>query len=297
VGNSHFRAGQQYVGFGLAQTINSQDAGFRYDYKGDIAFSTFLLLDDQNGTDADSFLFGANIGNKGENYKANLFTGFQNNTVDGEQVYLIGVDTVYNMDAFTIKGEFDYFTGDANKDDDAFGTQFMLDLAFAATEQFTIGGQGYYAAGDDKDTQYTYLGNDFNGYDPLFDLGTSLSDEQIMVGRPFDLVSALVSSVLKKGPDSASINGASSGVIGARLYTNFKASDKVNLGASAAYMEPEEDKNYKEFDSANFYAVSATYALMANTSLQAQFQYIDVDVKGTKVDSAVLGGVGLFVNF
>ena len=61
-------------------------------------------------------------------------------------------------------------------------------------------------------------------------------------------------------------------------------------------MTPEEDKHFKDFDSASFYAVGATYALMANTSLQAQFQYVDVDTKA-KVDSAVLGGVGLFVNF
>ena len=314
MGNSHFRAGQQYVGYGLASTINSQDAGFRYDYKGDIAFSTFLLLDDQNGTSADSFLFGANIGNKGDNYKANLFFGYQNDSHPGvidwdavggpavvdqdeEAVYMVGVDTVYTMDAFTIKGEFNYFAGDASKDVDAFGTQLFLDVAMAASEQFTVGGQFYYAAGDDKDRQYTYLGNDFNGYDPLFDVaGTSLSDEQIMAGRPFDLGTSLIGlgvGVTKEG----TLNGAAStGVIGGRLYTNFKASDAVNLGASFAYMTPEEDKHLKDFDSASFYAVGATYALMANTSLQAQFQYVDVDTKAD-VDSAVLGGVGLFVNF
>ena len=318
MGNSHFRAGQQYVGFGLAQTINSQDAGFRYDYKGDIAFSTFLLLDDQNGTSADSFLFGANIGHKGDNYKANLFFGLQNDSHPGivdwkgtpatgaayayddsgsEQVYMIGVDTVYNLDAFTIKGEFNYFTGDASQDTDAFGTQFFLDVAMAASESFTVGGQFYYAAGDDKDRQYTYLGNDFNGYDPLFDLGTSLHDEQIMAGRPFDLGSSLIGLGVGVTKDGKSLPGtANTGVVGGRLYVNFKASDAINLGASAAYMTPEEDKNFKDFDSASFYAVGATYALMANTSIHAQVEYVDVDTKA-KVDSAFLSGVGLFVNF
>jgi len=312
MGNSHFRAGQQYVGFGLAQTINSQDAGFRYDYKGDIAFSTFLLLDDQNGTSADSFLYGANIGHKGDNYKANLFFGLQNNSHpgivdfdkkafaddDGEQVYMIGVDTVYNMDAFTIKGEFNYFTGDASQDTDAFGTQFFLDVAMAASESFTVGGQFYYAAGDDKDRQYTYLGNDFYGYDPLFDVaGTSLSDEQIMAGRPFDLGTSLIGLGVGVTKDGKSLPGtANTGVVGGRLYVGFKASDALNLGASAAYMTPEEDKNFKGFDSASFYAAGATYALMANTSIHAQVEYVDVDTK-SKIDSAFLTGVGLFVNF
>jgi len=317
MGNSHFRAGQQFVAYGLASTINSQDAGFRYDYKGDIAFSTFLLLDDQNGTSADSFLFGANVGHKGDNYKANLFFGYQNdsdpgvvdwdaatgpevidsaNGQDEEAVYMVGVDTVYTMDAFTIKGEFNYFAGDASKDVDAFGTQFMLDVAMAATEEFTVGGQFYYAAGDDEDRQYTYLGNDFDGYDPLFNVGTSLDDEQIMAGRPFDLGTSLIGLGLGVTKEGTLDGAASTGVIGGRLYTQFKASDALYLGASFAYMTPEEDKNFKDLDSASFYAVGATYALMANTSLQAQFQYVDVDTKA-KVDSAVLGGVGLFVNF
>ena len=270
-------------------------------------------MSDQNGGPqaADSFLFGANIGHKGDNYSANLFGGYQNDTGakaadwdndtfedSGEAVYMIGIDTTYNLDAFTIKGEFDYFGGDASDNVDAFGTQFFLDVAMAATEEFTVGGQFYYAAGDDEDRQYTYLGNDFNGYDPLFDLGTSLSNEQINVNRPFDLATAVISAVLENDPDVERLDGAAStGTVGARLYVNFKASDKIDLGASAAYMEPEEDKNFKDFDSATFYSVGATYAFMANTSLQAQVNYIDVDVDNTNIDSAFYTGVGLFVNF
>jgi predicted porin len=172
----------------------------------------------------------------------------------------------------------------------------MLDVGMAASESFTIGGQFYYAAGDDEDRQYTYLGNDFNGYDPLFDLGTSLHDEQIMASRPFDLGASLVG--LGLGVDKEDPLGAntSTGVVGGRLYVGFKASDALNLGASAAYMTPEEDKNFKGFDSASFYAAGATYALMANTSIHAQVEYVDVDTK-SKIDSAFLTGVGLFVNF
>lgn len=317
MGQSHFRAGQQYVSYGLASTINTQSNGLRYDYNGDINFSTFLLLVDSNGTAADNFLYGANIGNKGDNYKANLFFGYQNNSdpgvvdwnavggpavltsddgQDAEAVYMVGVDTVYTMDAFTIKGEFNYFAGDASKDVDAFGTQLFLDVSMAASEQFTVGGQFYYAVGDDKDRQYTYLGDDFNGYDPLFDIGTSLSDEQIMVGRPFDLGTSLIGVGLGVTKEDTLDGAASTGVVGGRLYTNYKASDALNLGASFAYMTPEEDKHFKDFDSASFYAVGLTYALMANTSLHAQVEYIDVDTKA-KVDSAMLSGVGLFVNF
>ena len=312
MGNSHVRVGQQYAGYGLAQTINTQSNGLRYDYNGDISFSNFLLLVDSNGTSADNFLYGANIGAKGDNYKANLFFGLQNNShphiadfnnmtltvEDGEQVYLIGIDTVYTMDAFTIKGEFDYFAGDASEDVDAYGTQFFLDVSMAASETFTVGGQFYYALGDDEDRQYTVLGDDFNGYDPLFDVGTSLSNEQININRPFDLAKSLMTAGIAPEGNSLAKGNTSTGVVGGRLYTQYKASDSINLGASFAYMTPEEDKNFKDakFDSAMFYSVGATYALMANTSLQAQVNYIDVDID-SDVDSALMAGVGLFVNF
>ena len=49
----------------------------------------------------------------------------------------------------------------------------------AATDAFTVGGQFFYAAGDDEDIQYTGLGNGFNGWDPINDVGTSLSNEAI----------------------------------------------------------------------------------------------------------------------
>jgi len=322
MGNSHFRAGQQFVLYGAVGggVINTQSNGIRYDYNGDISFSNFLLLVDNNGTSADNFLYGANVGSKGDNYKANLYFGLQNNSHpgvidwdaaggpkklddDGEQVYVIGIDTVYTMDAFTIKGEFDYFAGDASEDVDAYGTQLFVDVSMAASETFTVGAQGYYALGDDEDRQYTVLGDDFNSYDPLFDVGTSLSNEAINVNRPFDLGKALYGTGI--GKEEYTLGGSTStGVIGGRLYAQYKASDDLNFGASFAYMTPEEDKNMREistgkdlkFDSAMFYGFGATYALMANTSIQAQVNYIDVDIKA-KTDSALMGGVGLFVNF
>ncbi len=294
-GNVHVRVGQQYAGFGLAQTINSQDAGIRVDFKGPVAVSAYWLLDDQNddadfGSTSDSYSFALNAGFKGDNYKSNLFFGGDTKTssvdkvsklktVYDSEVYLVGADVTFNLEALKIAAELDYFTGDADTDVDAMGLQFFLDAAFAASEAMTVGAEFYYAQGaDDDEVQFTYLGNDFNAYDPLFDLGTSLSNEQIGVNRPFDFTE-----------DNA-------GAIGARLYLKAKANDALSFGASIAYLEPEEDDN-TDLDSALFYAVAVKYAVMANTSLQAQLQYIDADIDDESDDSAILGGVGLFVNF
>ena len=148
----------------------------------------------------------------------------------------------------------------------------------------TFGAQGFYAMGDGNDQQYVRLGNGFNGWDPIMDVGTSLSNEEITlygVGNPMDFT------------------GASAGVIGGRLYGNFKATDKLSFGASVAYLTVEDDKNV-DIDE---YALAGgmVYKLLANTSFQLQLQYEDGKVNDTTegdVDfNAFRAGTGLFVTF
>jgi hypothetical protein len=278
-GNVHLRAGTQYAGFGLlGGTVNSQDSGLRVDIKGPVAISAFWLLDDQNGgtSTADSYLTAANVAHKTDAYAANVFIANQTKALnDRESVFLVGVNLTMDVSAVKLQGELDFFTGDAAENVDAMGTQLFVDASMAASDAATVGAQLYYAiAPDAGEVQYQNLGNDFNGYDPIFDLGTNLSNEQMSAGRPF------------------SIDGA--GVMGVRLYGNFKASDAVNLGASFAYLTPEDDA-LTTVDSVIAYAASATYQVMANTSLQAQIQFVNIDEPNT--DDEMAAGLGLFVNF
>jgi len=269
------RAGQQYVEFGAGATISSQDNGFKV-VSGPV--TAFFLLDDNNGsttTTSDDYLYGANYGYKADGYKANLFVASQKG--DGEEVYLIGADTTFNLDAVKIVAELDFFTGDASDTVDAFGTQLMVDASMAASETMTFGGQLFYALGDEDDMQYVVLGNDFGGWDPLFDVGTGLDNEKIGAGRPYDVFD-----------DNA-------GVIAGRLYTSVKASDAATFGASVLYAVPEEDANVPDVDSALGLAAGLSYKLMANTKLDVQVEYIDVDAPGA--ESVMQGGFGLFVNF
>jgi len=278
----HLRAGQLYAGYGMTQVINSESTGAKFDLKA-IPLSFFVLLDDDNDSNSDSFLYAANYALKTDAVKANFIIAGHNDGAE-ENVNLFSADATMNFDAVKVAAELDFFTGDANDAAgiDAMGTQFFTDVSFAASEALTVGGQFYYAQGADTDgseVQYTYLGNDFNGYDPLFDLGTSLSNEKIAIQRPFDFT------------------GDNAGAIGARVYLTGKANDALGYGASFGYMEPEEDGN-TTIDSAMFYAVAMKYTVMANTSLQAQLQYIDIDDDdATAADSILAGGVGLFVNF
>ena len=89
----------------------------------------------------------------------------------------------------------------------------------AATDAITIGGQFYYAAGDDEDVQYTGLGNGFNGWDPIFDVGASLSNEAMDLGDNRVCDSA-------RFPACGSLSdwtGLNAGAMGGRLYASMKA--------------------------------------------------------------------------
>ncbi|MCK4535766.1 MAG: hypothetical protein KAT93_02065 [Desulfuromonadales bacterium] len=311
----HLRAGQQYVGLGLSQVANSQDAGLAIDVKTAIPFKAFVLLDD-NGNDpagddyiidqnefladgvtlntaygdnilnpdaaavsgTDAFFYGMGISPKGDNYASDLFFAGYNDGAD-EEVYLFGADLTLDLEAIKLKGEVNFFTGDASAIADAMGTQLYLDASLAATDAATVGAQFYYAAAADSDeVQYIELGNDFNGWDPIMDVGTALDNEAIdYYDRPFDFT------------------GTGSGLIGGRLYGNVKVNDATNFGASVAYLTPEDDDN-TDVDSQTAFAAGVTYALMANTSLQAQVQYIDTD-DDAGTDEVFAAGAGLFVNF
>ncbi len=205
-------------------------------------------------------------------------------------------NVAFNLDAFKIAAELDVFDGDANDTDDAYGTQFMADGSFALSDAATLGAQFFYGAGDDEDVQYTYLGNRFNGWDPIFDIGNSLSNEQIVGGSPFNVATVGI----YEGGD---ITLASMGAIGGRLYGMFKANDDLSFGASAGYFQEEEDA----LASLDYYALAGgvVYKLMANTTLQLQLQYTDGNVEcntgicdGQDADfDAFEAGTGLFVSF
>ena len=310
-GNVTLRAGQQFVWFLETGAFNTQSNGLVVKTKGPVAVTVFGFLQDDNGAttggyavdndkfvgnttipnpnygtiqytapspnNADGFNYGVNVGFGADAFKANVLVAAQNKVLNSdEDVYLIGGEAIFNLDMVKITTELDFFTGDAAAAADAFGTQFYADAAFSASEAVTVGGQLFYALGDTTDTQYDFLGNDFGGYDPLDALGTGLDNEQIGTGRPFTFF------------------GNNSGVIAGRVYALAKLSDALNVGASLAYLEPEEDANTTT-DSALVVATGLKYAFLTNTSVGVQLQYVDKD--DAALDAFFAGGVGLFVNF
>ena len=272
------RAGQQYIGVGaLGGTFNAQDAGIKLAFNGPVSAVVFGMLADAHSTDTDGFYYGASVGFGGDAFKVNVFGAAQNKVQNAdEDVYLAGADVTLNFDVIKILAEVDFFTGDASATSDAFGTQLSVDASLNAGESLTFGGQAWYALGDTDDTQFAVLGNDFNGYDPLFAVGSGLENGPFGATRPQEFF------------------GNNSGVMAGRLYTSIKLGDALKLGASVAYLQPEEDANVTA-DSALVGAFGLKYALMSNTSIGALIEYIDIDDVDT--DAAMGASVGLFVNF
>lgn len=301
------RAGQQYVEFGKGVSLSSQSNGFKATIKGAVPVTLFFMLQDDNNVSAspehyaidndedsatygdlvlidevsssnnsDAYFFGGNVAHKTDMYAANVFFGGQKDGAD-EDVYMVGVDTVFNMDALKLTAEIDYFTGDAAADVDAVGLQGFVDAAFAASEMMTFGGQFYYAQGADADeVQYEVLGNDFGFWDPLNAIGVGLDNVKETGPRPYQAL------------------GANAGIIALRGYAKVKVNDATTLGASIAYLEPEDD-DMTDADSGMFLAAGVAYKVMANTTFKAQVAYEDVDQDDK--DEVLKLHTGLFVNF
>ncbi len=274
----HFRVGTQNIFWGNSG-VDAQDTAALFTIKGAVPVDLiFSLLENNDDSDldineSDDFLYGARIGHKGDNYAAKLFVaGYKASDTD---INMVGATLSYDFEAFKLDAEAEFFTGDADADMDAMGTQIVVDASMAASESTTVGAKVYYAIGaDDDEVQVTYLGNRFNDWDG-FNYGP-FQNENLVVVEPFDAFD-----------DDA-------GVMAIQGYASVKVNDPTTFTASLAYLEPEEDAN-TDADSAMAANLGLTYKLMANTTLKGQFQYIDIDQDD--VDEITAVGLGLWVNF
>ncbi|MEE4313004.1 MAG: porin [Desulfofustis sp.] len=291
-GMFQMRAGQIYAGVSPSQVVNSQDNGIQVDFKGDVPVKAFVILDDDGYSPAvaatdttpavpasdgdDAFLYAVSVSPTFGGVKTEFFGAGYNGGETDEDVYAFGASVAAPLGMATLVGEINFFTGDAAEDVDAMGLQGYFGADLAITDTITIQPLIWYAmAADDDEVQYSWLGNDFNGWDPVWEVGTKLSNEQIDLGRPFDWT------------------GTGAGLIGGTLKVFAKVSDALNLGATVGYLTVEDD-NIVDADALAI-AAGGSYAIMDNTSLHAQVQYLSVD--GDVDGDGFQAGVGLFVSF
>ena len=314
-GMFHLRAGQFYYGTGGTFAVDTQDNGLLVDVKAGVPVTGYFIVDNNNNVPAqapyiidqatgnvianpaagaaqtnnvDAFLWGLTATPKiGDVTPKFFYAGFDNGRE--ENVSLFGASAAMNLSAVKLFGELDYFTGDFNKQAniDAMGTQLFLDASMAATDAFTVGGQFFYALGDNNDKQITGLGNGFNGWDPLYDVGTSLSNENISIWSP---------NRSTIGTATMDFSGQNQGVVGGRLYASFMLNDAITFGASGAYLTVEDD--HSSDDTLTAFAAGMVYKFAENASFQLQLQEstYDYDAANNKED-IFQAATGLFVTF
>lgn len=292
-GMFNMQVGQIYAGVSPSTAVNSEDNGIQVKFNGSVPVKAFFMLDDDGYSPAvaatdttpaipaedgdDAFLYAVSVAPAFGDVKTEFFGAGYNGGVTDEDVYAFGASVAAPLGMATLVGEFNFFTGDAAEDVDAMGIQGYFGADLAITDTITIQPLFWYAqAADEGEVQYSWLGNDYNGWDPVWEVGTWLSNEQISLGRPYDWT------------------GANAGLIGGTLKVFAKVSDALKLGASVGYLTPEDD-SIVDAD-ALAVAFGGSYAIMDNTSLHGQVQYLSVD--GDDVDGdGFQAGVGLFVSF
>jgi hypothetical protein len=288
------RAGQQLGLMGQGIAFDHQNTGLKVSLATGAPITLYYFRSDQfgSGETDDADLYGAQVSHKTDNYNAQVFGGFAHKSAvtssgpndEGASVYLIGVSGGFNAGPVFIQSEIDFFGGDYYADkptglkQDAVGIQGYVDASMPINEMFTLGGQFFYAQGQDAEddgVQITKMGNGFNGWQPE-------------TYGPFttDFSEALEGSLY----DPA---GTGNGVIAGQLYANFKLNDETDLTGAFMYLVPEDDKlngndgGGANLDSAMIFNAGVDYKLMANTNLAAQLNVADKSVmSGSDPDTA-----------
>lgn len=290
------RAGLQYVGFSPSYAIDTQDEGLLFTIKNDVApVHIFGIMDGSNEFENEivdeDWIMGLATTPTFGNVSTQFFGGYlmatQNGVIDEEtdivtsldedrDIYILGAAGTMDAGMTTITAEINMFGGDYNDSTDAMGLQGWVSADVKVSDALTITPRFYYAmAADDDEKQIVVLGNNFNDWDPLFEIGVGMDNEEIGLGRPFDWT------------------GEGAGAIGASLATSYKVSEALTLAAGANYITVEDDDIID--DSVYAFSAGFNYGFMGNATLKAQIEYLDFDLDDD--DDGLRAGVHLGVKF
>lgn len=279
-GGYTFQAGELYVGgFGTGMLADVLGTGFVV--KRDAATVYHIKQGDSSGEGPtatgtnEKSLTGASYAIKNDSMSLLPMVAYQTEGRTGLSIFGLGLEAAANLGAINLKGEIDFFSGDATATTDAKGLQLYVDASTAVSDTVTVGGIVQYAQGQDgTDVQIQRMGGTgFGGWSPTTygfhttDFNTGASDYIF----------------------------AQAGVIAAHIYGDVKVSDALDLKGSFFYAIPEDDTVAGIMDETIIGVnASAKYKLMTNTSLTAGVLYQNADLADVTTFEAI---TGLYVNF
>lgn len=265
------RAGQQYMSLGIAQVLDANDTGAKFDLKFSPVTATALYAKvsengDTNDEDAfdDEDMYGLNINYACDAFSADLFAA---TITDGTPVdyspVAFGAHVTASLGIVNLVSELAMFSGDTDDGvTDLVGTQFYLGADANVTDSLNVGAQLLYAPGttESNEKQITSLCNWWS-FTPMLNKTPWDADDSFDPndGNPFDPA------------------GSSAGVQGMLVEGKFIAMDSLSLGGKVGYFTPEED-DATNLDSLTSFFVWAEYGFATNTTFTVAYLHVDPDV-------------------
>jgi hypothetical protein len=252
--------GEQSLSLGIEEVVDCNPTAIKLRLKLDSITPSFIYAKiDENGSlnddgvNDDTNLYALNLNFKLASFDSNFYGAYNDNESDDTNMWAVGFMTNGKLGIVNLTGELDFLGGDAGNDVDYTGMNFYLRGDVDVTDAVNIGGQFLYAPGTD-DSSEEQIAN-LNNWDSFTAMGSN--------SPAFTQVYESFSDNSGKSPFEMEDN---SGVVGASIFTGFKATKDFSVGAEIGYFTPEED-SVTDLDSVTAFDLWAKYKLGSNTSV------------------------------
>lgn len=265
--------GQQFLALGIAEVLdaNMPAINVRLNFDG---FSSFFIWGkiDENGstkdddTFEDSNIYVANVSFGAGGFDTSVYGAMIDDEAADTDAWVVGLHSTGTLGMVNLIAELDFLGGDYDDDTDYEGLQFYLSADVNLSEATKLGGEFFWAEGQDEDVQLTDL-VDWESF--------TVAD----TNAPFanDIIVTIGHSVFDFTDESA-------GVIGGSLFGSYKVTNALTLGAKFAYLTPE-DEDLTDIDSLASYTLWAAYSLGSNTAIAFGYNIADLDTDGADDES------------
>lgn len=263
-------AGQQFIGLGILQVLDSQVVGLKGVLKFDPASVSLIYakvdegasLSDDGAPNEDLDLYAINVSMDFDNVACNLFAvTFNDDSPADDAPVAIGVHAKTSLGAINLTGEVAAWFGDTMKNgpkQDYDGVQVYVGADTNLSDALKVGAELFYAQGADSgDLQMTTFA-DFGDFDPL-----SINT---------DLKGFISPASLGSAGSIFDFTGDMAGVQGITIFADFACMEGMNIGGKIGYFQPEEDDN-TNVDNALSLNAYISYMIATNSKLSLTYFY------------------------
>jgi hypothetical protein len=265
--------GQQYVGIGMTEVLDSQPVGVKAVLKFDpvkVALVYAKLdegasISDEGAANEDMDLYAVNVSFDMDNVALNVYgITINDDTAADDAPVAVGVMAKSTLGAVNVMGEVTGWFGDTMKNgfkQDYSGFQVYLGANSNLSDALKVGADLFYAQGADGTDLQKATFADFTAFDP-FSMHTPVAN--------------FISPGSISGGSIMDFTGSMAGVQGLGVWGEFKAMEDLRVGGQIGYLQPEEDSN-TIIDSAIVANAFIAYKIATNTEVSFTYFYVSPD--------------------